>query len=391
MDIPAPTPLGSQPTVALGCVGGNFPRDLLREVTEAGFAPVLQHHLLGEPGSSEDGPREMLAATMRALGNAGHDARWGAGCAVGTTEEAALFATAGYTWFTFDLAGAIEDRADLMSLDELDAAIVAREDAGCFSHGWHEAYLDREWQTGAGHVLRLDDETLARAAVKFGRALAHADQLHQAIRTLWIGRGEAPDVELNFSARRAAMSAEEFLFVALESARRGLNAVSIAPSLGPAWQPGAEFAGGDGDLKKMITPLGDIATLCGVQRGGIHFGGGKPGFISAARDFSGRLHLNCEEAAWLDALGRLADSQPQIFRQWLTLAQELFPFASGDSPLAITEEDTHALPEVADSALREIFLGHVQGRQLLLTTFLAVLRRHRTLRDALCSVATARA
>ena len=391
MDIPAPTPLGSQPTVALGCVGGNFPRDLLREATDAGFAPVLQHHLLGEPGSSDDGPHEMLAATMRALGNAGHDARWGAGCAVGTTEEAALFATAGYTWFTFDLAGFIEDRAGSMSLDELDAAIVALEDAGCFSRGWHEAYLDREWRTASGNLLRLGDETLARVTVKFGRALAHADQLHQAIRTLWIGRGASPDVELNFSARRAAMSAEEFLFVALESARRGLNPVSIAPSLGPAWQPGAEFAGDNDALKKRIAPLGEIAALCGSLKLGIHSVGGKPGLISAARDFSGCLHLDCEEAAWLDALGRLADAQPQMFRQWLMLAQELFPFASGDSPLAITEEDTHALPEVPDAELREIFLGHVQGRQLLLTTFLAVVRRDRTLRDALCSVTTTRA
>ena len=379
MDISPPAPLGSRPTVALGCVGELLSLNLLREATEAGFAPVFQHHLLGEPGSSADGPREMLAATMRALGKAGHSAQWGAGCAVSTTEEAALFATAGYTWFTFDLAGMIDDRAAAMSLDNLDAAIVALEDAGCFSQGWHEAYLDREWRTASGKTPRLADETLARVAVKFGRALAHADQMQQAIRTLWIGRGEAPDVELNFVARHTATSAEEFLFLALESVRRGLNPASIAPSLGPAWQPGAESAEDRGSLEKMISPLCEIAALRSPLKVGIHFAAGKTGLISAAREIGERLHLNCEEAAWLDALGRLADTQPQMFRQWLVTAQELFPFAAGDTPLAITEEDTHALPDVPDSALRKIFLGHIQGRQLLLATFLAVLRRQRGL------------
>ena len=377
MDISPPTPLGSRPTAALGCIGEFFPADLFRDATAGGFAPVFQHHFLGEPGSSGDGPREMLAATMRAMGKAGLATQWGAGCAVSTTEEAALFATAGYTWFTFDLAGMGDDRAAAMSLDDLDAAIVALEDEGCYARGWHEAYLDREWRTASGNTLRLADETLARAAVKFARALAHADQLQQAIRTLWIGRGEAPDIELNFSARRTATSAEEFLFLVLESARRGLNPVSIAPSLEPAWQPGAEFAGDAVALGKMISTLCEIAALRGSLKVGIHFGAGKTGLISAARSPDERLHLNLEEAAWLDALGRLADAQPQIFRQWLVTAQELFPFAVGDTPLAITEEDTHALPDVPDSALREIFLGNVQGRQLLLATFLAVLRRQR--------------
>ena len=223
--------------------------------------PVLQHHLLGKLGTSEDGPHEMLAATMHSLENAGHSAPWGAGCSVGTTEEAALFATAGYTWFTFELAGFLDARAGSMSLDELDAAIVALEDAGCYSHAWHDSYLSREWQTSPGTVLRFDDEELARTAVKFGPALAHAEQLQQVIRTLWVGHGGGPDIEMCFAARRVAMSAEEFLFVASESARRGINAVSIAPSFGPAWQPGGEFALGTCDFEKMTAPFREIAAL----------------------------------------------------------------------------------------------------------------------------------
>ena len=387
----APIPLGPQPTVALGCVGGFFPAGLLREATDAGYSPVLQHHLLAEPGSSEDGPREMLAGTMRAIANAGHDARWGAGCTVSTTEEAALFATAGFTWFTFELAELIDGRAGAMSLDELDAAVVALEDAGCYPRGWHEAYLGREWQAGTGAVLRFGDEALARMAVKFARAFAQAEQLLQAVRTLWVGHGQGPDIELCFAARRVAMNAGEFLFVASESARRGIHPASIAPSFGPAWQPGAEFALENCDVHQMIAPVLDVAALRGSLKVGVHFAGGKAGLLSAVRSLGERLHVNCEEAAWMHSLGDLADTQPELFRQWLGHAQELFPFALGDKPLSITEGDIHALPQVPDTELRATFLGHSQGRQLLVATFLAVLRRDRTLRDALRSASAARA
>jgi len=95
-----------------------------------------------------------------------------------------------------------------------------------------------------------------------------------------------------------------------------------------------------------------------------------------------RCHVNCEEAAWLEVLGRLADSEPQVFREWLAQAVEVFPFAAANAALAISEDDIRSLPEVPDAALRETFLGHVQGRQLLLSTFLHLLRQERTFRDA---------
>jgi len=373
MDIPAPTPLASRPTVALGCLDGFFPSNLLRATQQAGFTPVFLHRLATEVGGPGDGPREMLAATMRSIEPTDPCSAWGAGCVVRMEEEAALFATAGYTWFTFDLAGLIDDRAHSMSLDRLDAAIVALEDSGCYAPGWHGNYLDREWLTVSGRALRLEDEAIARAAVKFGPALAHADQLHQAIRTVWTGRGEPPDIELSLAARRTPFSSEEFLFLALEAARRGLSPSAIAPPIGAGWQPGAEFAG---DTAAAIGRLGEAATLSGSLKLGVHFADGKPELLSTARAIPGvRLHLNFEEATWREHLGKMADSRPEEFREWLRVAQEVFPFAIGDTPLAISEEDTHALPQVTDSALRETFLGHVQGRQLLLVTFCAV--RHR--------------
>lgn len=384
MPLPAPTPLGARPTVAFGCTGLHFPADALREACENGFAPVLMHHLTGEDGTADDGPREMLGATAAALKNAGYAAAWGAGCAVRTTAETAAFATAGYTWFSFALGGEIDSRAGEMSLDELDSAIVALEDSGCLAAEWHAHYTDREWQLASGRKLRFADETLARVAVKYGRALAHATQLQQTMRTLWSGHGGAPDIEFCFAGRRDRWSEEEFLFLALESARSGLCPVCISPSLGASWQPGADFAGAPAELESMLASALEIAALAGNLKIGIHYAAGKTGLVAATQRTPGpRAHLDFEDDAWLATLEALARQQPELFRRWLCIAQELFPFAAGGKPLAITEEDIHALPQVDDADLPATFLGDIRGRQLLLSTFPDVLRRDRTLRDAI--------
>lgn len=383
MPPPAPTPTAARPTIALGCTGLHFPSDAVRAASEKGIAPILMHRLTGEDGSSDDGPRELLDATAKALAGAGHATVWGAGCSVRTAEEAAAFATAGFTWFSFALGGEINARADSMSLDELDPAVIALEDSGFLTPEWHTHYTDREWKLASGKTLWLHDETLARTAVKYAPALAHAAQLQQAIRTLWTGRGAAPDIELNFAGRRDRWSAEEFLFLVLESARCGLAPVCISPSLGAAWQPGAEFDGDPSELSATLALAGEIAALAGPMKVGIHHSAGKSCIEATTHTALGaRGHLDFEEDAWLATLDVLAHQQPEVFRRWLKVAQEAFPFAGGEMTLAITEEDIHVLPQVDDAELSATFLADIRGRQLLLATFTDVLRSDRSLRAA---------
>lgn len=383
MPLPAPSPLAARPTIALGCSGLHFPAQAVRAAHKAGIVPVMMHHLTGEDSSADDGPREMLTATAAALEKAGHSTAWGAGCVVRTSAEAAAFTTAGFTWFSFELGNLSDTRADSISLDELDAAVVALEDAGCYALDWHAHYTDREWPLPSGRIFRLGDETLARIAVKYGPALAEAAQWQQAIRTLWTGRGAPPDIELNFAGRRDRWSAEEFLFLALETARSGLGPVCISPSLGGAWQRGVEFDGDENELAAMLALTAEIAALVGPLKVGIRHAAGK----SCLREFTlpaaARGHVNFEEDAWLATLDTLAREQPELFRRWLGLAQELFPFVAGDMALAITEEDIHALPQVADADLPATFLADLRGRQLLLATYPDVLRRDRALREAI--------
>jgi hypothetical protein len=130
--------------------------------------------------------------------------------------------------------------------------------------------------------------------------------------------------------------------------------------------------------------IAEIAALAAPLKVGIHHASGKANLDAAAqRIFAPHVHLDFEEDAWLATLDALARQQPELFRRWLCVAQEMFPFAAGGMPLAITEEDIRVLPQVGDADLPATFLADIRGRQLLLSTFPDVLRRDRALRKAI--------
>lgn len=350
MDIPAPTTFASAPTITLGVPLGRVFMEPL--VGEKNRAPVFLHELGGEKERTTRGPRELFAETHAALASAGHRGPWGAGGIVRETEEAAQFAIAGATWFTFDLSPVIEARADTILLDELDAAIVALEDAGVYPPGWADAYLDREFTLS----LRLDDETLARVAVKFGRALAHAEQMQQMIRINWMGKGTAPDVEVSIAAAPVATTRAELLFLALENRRRALGATALAPSLGAELEMGDAFTGDTA----IFADFAAIAAASAIKLS-------LPQSASTAS-----THLDATEAAPLAFLRELASHQPALFREWLKCAQLHFATVRPAWRISTTEDDIRFLPEVSDDALAATFLDEKRGRQLLLVTFSAV-------------------
>lgn len=331
----SPTPLGHQPTIALGAPFGRIDFATAHD----GRAPVILHRLGGEKDREQIGPRELRDATCAAFEAHGWPAQWGLGGVCVELEDAGNFAIAGYSWFTFDLTSRIDPRADDATLDELDARIVALEDSDCFRPGWHEAYFP------------CDEEALARAAVKFGAALAHAEQLQQTVRTSWSGRGEFPNVEFSIARTLRRTTALELHFVAAELQRRGVWTNVIAPALGPDFQPGL-----------VPTEAPDIAGFAEVlsSAGGVR--------LSAP----GASHVDCSEAAFFAALRHIAETNAPLFREILTAAKEAFPVIRAGWNLSVTEDDVHMMPEAEDAALASTFIAHPHGRQTLLCAWDAV-------------------
>lgn len=337
----APTTFAHEPTVA---IGAPFGRMLADELTNNDGRGVIVLHRLGwEKEREKIGPSELRAATCAAFDKAGWPERWGLGGVCVELEDAANFGIAGFSWFTFDLTSRVDESADAASLDALDARIVALEDAGVFSLGWHTEYL--------GGDAPFDEEILARAAVKFGPALAHAEQLQQILRTVMSGRDSLPDVEINIARSLRRTTAAELRFLAAELKRRGVWTTVLAPSLGPEFQPGL-----------TPTEAPDIAGIVEILKA-------SGGLRLAA---PGASHIDQTARAFFAMLRHVAETDAPLFREILVAARDAFPTVRAGGNLLVSEEDVHLMPEVEDAALATTFLDHPHGRQLLHCTWNSV-------------------
>ena len=333
----APTSGGASDSVAIGAPFGRVPAGELRDLRDRGV--VVLHRLGGPKDREKMGPRELREATCAAFDKTAWPERWGLGGVCVELEDAANFGIAGYTWFTFDLSSRVDASADDASLDRLDTRIVALEDAGVFPPGWHEAYLSGDAATA------FDEESLARAAVKFGDALAHAEQLQQTLRTVMSGRGDLPDIEVSIARALRRTTAFELRFLAAELKRRGVWTTAFAPALGPEFQPGLF-----GTSEPEITGFADILAAIGGVR------------LSAP----GASHSDYSDRAFFAMLRHLAETDPGLFRSILLVAKDAFPLARAGWNLSVTEEDAQMMPEVDDAVLAGTFLDHPHGRQILL-------------------------
>ena len=334
----APTPLGNGPSIAIGAPFGRIDRSTSTE----GRAIVILHRLTGEKDREHYGPSELRDDTCAALHEAGWPARWSLGGVCVEMEDAANFAIAGYTWFTFDISPHLSPFADDATLDTLDTRIVALEDIGCYPLGWHERHL----------ADGIDEESLARAAVKFGPALTHVEQLMETLRTNWSGRGELPDIELSMARALRRTTANELRFLTAELKRRGIHANVIAPCLGPDFQVG---------LQPSEPPdIAGFAEILGSTR------------LAAP----GAAHIDASENAFFSALRHIAKSDAPFFRELVLAARDAFPLIGGRWHLSVSEDEIHTMPQADDDALASTFLDHAQGRQLLISTWDAVCETH---------------
>jgi hypothetical protein len=358
MDIPAPVSIGDQPTTAI--LATPSMASFLQETAAAGRVPLLVHELGGEKERATVGPRELLEQTRATLAAKPFAGPWGAGGRIRTADEAAHFAHAGFTWLTLELARSVNTQADRMTLDQLDAAIVALEDAGAFQPCWYEQYVDREFAAEPEVVVRFSDEKLARAAVKFAPAFALAEDMDRAIRASWSGRGELPDIEIALAPSEVATTREELLFVGFELRRRLSSLTVVAPALGRAFEPGSEAPEDPVSLSMALGELAAVATPAKLAL---------PSSLAALAPVGYNLHLDTTEAGRLAWLAQAARQDPTFFREWLEAARQVFPIARRGWPISLSEEEARFLPQVEDAELEATFLGLTAGRQLLLTTW----------------------
>lgn len=312
-------------------------------------------------------PDEVMAAATQALDSAGFTSLWGADADhLKTPEDVIATAQAGFTFFTIDPSSFVANWADGLAGNELKtlASQIEREDI------FHTSdYLGKAFDLG-GESLTFTEETLYRAAVKYGRAIAHSANMAAEIRRQ---RSDA-DIEISVDETDFATTPHEHLFVGLELKRRGVQVTSLAPRFVGDFEKGIDYRGDTVEFERQLRLHLAIARECGPYKISIHSGSDKfTVYPIIGRVCGDLLHVKTAGTSYLEALRAVCRVDPALFREIIDYSHGRFQTDRQSYHISTTESEVAALEKTAPADLERVYLDERAGRQLLHVTFGSVL------------------
>lgn len=287
-----------------------------------------------------------------------------------TVEHVQLCLAAGYTFFTIDPGEHVDDSAETADETALKAKLEAlpwtelEDDWAGLRSRLLAAPLDAD-----GLKLEFDEQSLARAAVKYAAALAHTAKLHRVL----AASGAPFELELSVDETSYPTKLVEHAYVAHELRRLGVEVVSLAPRFVGRFEKGVDFrpdAGGDlAELVKTLDGHARIARALGPYKLSLHSGSDKFSVYAAIAEATGGLvHLKTAGTSYLEALRVAAVHAPELFRRALAIGIERFEtdrksYLIGASLTRVPRPET-----LADAQLPAL-LDDDDARQVLHVTF----------------------
>jgi tagaturonate epimerase len=230
------------------------------------------------------------------------------------------------------------------------------------------------------HDLALDEDTLARAAAKYGRAVAHATALY---RHLEEAMGDEPfEVEVSVDETATPTTHAQHLYIANELLRLGVRWVSLAPRYVGRFEKGVDYIGDVARFEEDFAVHAAIARRLGPYKLSLHSGSDKFSIYPAAvRQTRGLVHLKTAGTSYLEALRTVAALDADLFLEIYAFALERYEEDRASYHVSASLQKAAAPEDVAGKDLPAL-LDRFDEREILHVTFGSVLTRE-DLRDRL--------
>lgn len=357
-----PSRLGGGPSVGLGDRLGVATPGHARGVKGSGLPPAFAQQSAREMARTGRSPGEVLDDATWGAMLAGWRGRWGADADhMKSASEIDPCVEAGFTMFTLDPGEEVDDAASSDSPD-----VVARKLKEVPWDGLETA-LD---EARGRHVRSPDDEEpFARAAVKYGRAVAKAVELARHVSERLSGKKF--DLEVSFDETASPTTPFEHRFAVTELRRSGIELWSMAVRFVGEFEKAVDYRG---DLKELAEQAGSharIARELGPYKLSVHSGSDKfsayPVLAEACR---GEIHLKTAGTSYLDALKAIAASDPGLFREIVEVARSKY---EEDRRSYFVSAGASDLPDPSTKQEAEALFCQDGPRQVLHVTYGSVL------------------
>jgi hypothetical protein len=369
-----PQPLGLRTSAGFGDRLGLATPGHVRAARRYGsIAPIFAQQSVRENARTGRTPQQVLDDAMWGLFQAGWREPWGADADhLKTPDDVDTFVAAGYTFFTIDPGEHVDNEAHTAPPAEVEAKVQtlpwdALEDT---AQDMERRYLGRSFNL-ENAALTFERETLARAAAKYGRAIAHTAQMYRRL------AAQTQDFELEMSVdeTETPTAVEEHFFIANELKRLGVRWVSLAPRYVGRFEKGVDYIGDLGEFEAELARHAAVAKALGPYKLSIHSGSDKFSIYPIIAELTdGLVHLKTAGTSYLEALRAVAQVAPAFFREILALARQRYETERATYHVSAQLAQVPAPDALGDADLPGL-LEQFDARQALHVTFGAVLDR----------------
>jgi tagaturonate epimerase len=361
--------------------------------TGGAVAPVFAQQSMREMGRTGRTPADVIDDAMWGVFAEGWRGGFGADADhLKTTDDVDRCVAGGFTGFTVDPGEHVWSGADTASAAEVQAAVEGLpwdvlEDS---EPGLRARFLGRGFDVGS-RAIRLEPGELARAAAKYGRAVALVVRIYRHLLTA----AGAFELEVSVDETDSPTSHAEHFYVATELRRLGVAWVGLAPRYVGRFEKGVDYIGDLREFERDLAVHAEIARALGPYKLSLHSGSDKFAiYPMVARHTRGFVHLKTAGTSYLEALRAVASIDPGLFREIYRFCREHYDVDKATyhvsaelarAPLADEVSDDEAVAVVDQFDARQILhvtFGSVltaqcpDGRRVFYDRFMAVLDAH---------------
>ncbi|MCA9061954.1 MAG: hypothetical protein KDA96_02815 [Planctomycetaceae bacterium] len=338
-----------------------FPQQSIREMarTQRTPAQVMQDAMTGARAAGWTGPIGADADHLK------------------TADDVNVTAAVGFTFFTIDPSGDVDQKAD----DYDEATLRSRFENAQAAAPWYQSYLGKSVALPTGTTIHLSEQACMRAAVKYGAAIRRALSLGDHIRQVHETAGRDYEIELSVDETDQPTTLAEHYIIADQCLQGQMKLVSLAPRFIGELEKGVDYKGDVAALEASLRDHAAIAEMLGPYKLSLHSGSDKLSMYPAlARATRGRFHVKTAGTSYLEALRVVARHDEELFRRIIRFARSRYDVDKATYHVSATVDavaDESALSaQQAEKVYLECWsdvpvgLGFTEpGRQILHCTF----------------------
>lgn len=362
---------GTAPSVGLGDRLGLATPGHIAADPDRGVFLVLAQQSIREMERTGRTAQQVMDEAVFGVFEVGYDRGFGSDADhLKSRSDVDVTAQAGFTWFTIDPSDHVDDTVDHASPEDLAERFERLiTDAVPGAEGWKREYIGRSFSAG-NLIVDFDETSLVKAAVKYGRAIAHTVEMAGYIAAVV----PISEIELSVDETESPTSVVEHFFIAREVDRRGVRLTSLAPRFVGSFEKGVDYKGDLVEFEARLKDHVEIARHFGPYKISLHSGSDKfDVYPIAARVTDGLLHVKTAGTSYLEALRAVARHDVPMFREIISFCRERFDVDKATYHISATLD---AVPEegaLSDIDLERRYLDEDDGRQILHVTFGSVL------------------